>query len=51
MMMPDYNSAGITLSIGESPVRSDDPIGTIIKRADRFMYQYKQSRRNRLSAD
>ncbi len=42
---------GITVSIGATAVRTNDAINTLIKRADRFMYQSKQNGRNRLTAD
>lgn len=42
---------GITVSIGATAVRPKDTIDTLIKRADRFMYQSKQNGRNRLTAD
>lgn len=47
----DGKKVGITVSIGATLVREDDTIDTIIKRADRFMYQSKQNGRNRLTAD
>ncbi|MBL7006417.1 MAG: sensor domain-containing diguanylate cyclase [Spirochaetia bacterium] len=40
----------ITISIGATIVRNNDTSGTIIKRADRLMYESKESGRNRVTS-
>lgn len=47
----EENKISITVSIGATVVRPEDTIDTLIRRADRFMYQSKQNGRNRLTAD
>lgn len=42
---------GVTISIGATLGKMDDSSGSLIKRADRLMYQSKQEGRNRVTCD
>lgn len=42
---------GVTISIGATLGKMDDSSGSLIKRADRLMYQSKQEGRNRITCD
>ncbi len=41
----------VTVSIGATPVRQKDTLRSIIKRADKLMYQSKQNGRNKVTTD
>jgi diguanylate cyclase (GGDEF)-like protein/PAS domain S-box-containing protein len=49
-IMHDNKKLHVTISIGATMVRDDDTIDSIIKRADKLLYESKSAGRNRLTA-